>query len=114
MTYNFDIIGVTTAWDFFQYQQQVEQSPDRSCAYLGSYECTLDGLIEATNTIQHKPAWDWDAVVAQIVNFWIKDGDRVVRWKEELQQAEESSLIVGRVANFTNLRNEFETLLKES
>lgn len=114
MRYNFDIIGVTTVWDFFRHQQQVEQSPDRSCAYLGSYECTLDGFIEATQTVQQKPAWDWDAIVAQMVNFWICDGESVSRWKEELQRAEETSLVVGRVANFTNLRNEFEHLLGES
>ncbi|MGD1944585.1 MAG: hypothetical protein ACFB0G_25095 [Leptolyngbyaceae cyanobacterium] len=114
MQYNFDIIGITTVWDFFRHQQHVEQSPDRSCAYLGSYQCTLDGFIAATKTIQHKPAWDWDAIAAQMVNFWLQDGDRVSRWKAELQQAEETSLIVGRVANFSNLRNEFENLLGES
>jgi hypothetical protein len=114
MKYNFDIIGITTVWDFFKHQQVVEQSPDRGCAYLGSYECTLDGFIEATETIQHKPAWDWDAIVAQMVNFWMQDGDRVARWKAELQQAEETSLIVGRVANFSNLRSEFENLLGDS
>ncbi|MEM7648251.1 MAG: hypothetical protein AAF283_03695, partial [Cyanobacteria bacterium P01_A01_bin.70] len=71
-------------------------------------------FIAATQTIQHKPAWDWDAIAAQMVNFWLQDGDRVSRWKIELQKAEETSLIVGRVANFSNLRSEFETLLGES
>ncbi|HEY9887480.1 MAG TPA: hypothetical protein V6D02_03715 [Candidatus Obscuribacterales bacterium] len=110
MKYNFDIIGVTTVWDFFNHQQQVEKSPDRSCAYLGSYECTLDGFIGATETIQHKPAWDWDAIVAQMVSFWLQDGDRVARWQAELKSAQETSLIVGRVANFTHLRGELEHL----
>lgn len=114
MKYNFDIIGVTTVWDFFRHQQTVEQSPDRGCAYLGSYECTLDGLIEATDNIQHKPAWDWDEIVAQMVSFWMRDGDRVAQWKAELQQAEETSLIVGRLANLNSLRSEFETLLGDS
>jgi len=113
MKYHFDIIGVTTVWDFFHHQQQVEQSPERGCAYLGSYQCTLDGFIEATETIQHRPAWDWDAIVAQMINFWMQDGDRVSQWQQELRNAEETSLIVGRIANFSNLRHEFEQLLGE-
>jgi len=113
MSYNFDIVGVTSAWDFFKHQQCVEQSRDRSCAYLGSYECTLDGFIEATDMVHQKPDWDWDAIVKQMVNFWIKGGDRISRWQEELQRAEETSLIVGRVANFASLRSELESLLDQ-
>ncbi len=114
MKYNFDIIGVTTVWDFFRHQQQVEQSPDRGCAYLGSYKCTLDGFIKATETIERRPDWDWDAIIAQMISFWMHDSDRVSSWRQELVNAEENSLIVGRIANFTNLRNEFEQLLGES
>ncbi|MEM7796071.1 MAG: hypothetical protein AAF579_16655 [Cyanobacteria bacterium P01_C01_bin.118] len=111
MSYNFDIVGVSPVWNFFKYQQHVEQSPHRSCAYLGSYECTLDGFIEATSLVYKKPDWDWDTVVSEIVNFWLNAGDHVGQWKKELAQAEETSLIVGRVANFQNLRSEFEGLI---
>ncbi len=111
MSYNFDIVGVSPVWNFFKHQQYVEQSPSRSCAYLGSYECTLDGFIEATSLIHKKPDWDWDTVVNEIVNFWLNSGDHVSQWKEELAQAEETSLIVGRVANFQSLRSEFEGLI---
>ena len=110
MSYSFDIVSVDSVWNFFQYQQKVEQSRDRSCAYVGSYECTLDGFIAATNLVHHKPDWDWDAVAAQIVNFWLKDSNGLSRWRQELAQAEETCLIVGRVANFGLLRNELETL----
>jgi hypothetical protein len=113
MSYNFDIVGITPVWNFFKHQQHVEQSPNRSCAYLGSYECTLDGFIEATDTIHQKPDWDWDAIVAQMVNFWLRDGDRIKHWKTELLRAEETSLIVGRIANFSSLRSEFEPLLDQ-
>ena len=108
MTYNFDIVGVAPIWHFFKHQQRVEQSPVRGCAYIGSYQCTLDGFIEATALVHQKPDWDWDAVTAQIVNFWLNECDGLSRWKKELQEAEETSLIVGRVANFKRLRSEFE------
>ncbi|MEM0980044.1 MAG: hypothetical protein AAGH78_07200 [Cyanobacteria bacterium P01_H01_bin.58] len=113
MGYNFDIIGVTPVWDFFKHQQSVEQSPDRSCAYLGSYNCTLDGFIQAADAVYQKPDWDWDEIIQQMVSFWICAGDRISQWKTELQQAQETSLIVGRVANFNNLRSELEYLLEQ-
>ncbi|MEA5465884.1 hypothetical protein [Leptothoe sp. PORK10 BA2] len=113
MSYNFDIVGVSPVWNFFKYQQYVEQSPNRSCAYLGSYDCTLDGFIKATALIYKKPDWDWDTVVSEMVNFWLNAGDRMSQWKQELAQAEETSLIVGRVANFQRLRSELEGLIAD-
>lgn len=113
MSYNFDIVGISTTWNFFKHQQRVEQSPNRSCAYVGSYACTLDGFMEATEMVHQKPDWDWDAIAATIVDFWLRDGDRVSQWQQELKRAEETSLIVGRVANFKSLRSEFENLLTQ-
>ena len=46
-----------------------------------------------------------------MVSFWLNAGDHVGQWKKELAQAEETSLIVGRVANFKSLRSEFEGLI---
>ena len=77
---------------------------------LNSYECTLDGCIEATAVVHQKPDWEWDTVVNEIVNFWLNAGDHVSQWKKELAAAEETSLIVGRVANFQSLRSHFEVL----
>lgn len=112
MSYTFDIIGVSPIWNFFKHQQHIEQSPHRGCAYLGSYRCTLDGFIEATHLVHQKPDWDWDGVIAQMVNFWLSDGDRISHWQQELRQADETSLVIARVANFSRLRSEFETLFK--
>lgn len=112
MNYNFEIIGVAPIWNFFKHQQSVEQSPERGCAYLGSYDCTLDGFIKATNLVHQRPNWDWDAVVAQMVRFWLHDSDRVSVWKQELEQAKETSLVIARVANFKRLRSEFQSLFE--
>ncbi|MCC5898801.1 MAG: hypothetical protein JJU32_12925 [Phormidium sp. BM_Day4_Bin.17] len=50
MSYTFDIINILPVLNFFDHQQKVEQTPHRSLAYLGSYDCTLDGFNEAHPT----------------------------------------------------------------
>jgi hypothetical protein len=110
MPYSFDIIGVSPVIQFFQYQQQVEQTRDRAKAYLGSYDCTLDSFISSTEMIWHKPDWNWDNVVSEIVNFWLEHEDKIKRWKLELDKLEGDNLIVARVANIDRLRSEFESL----
>ena len=110
MTYNFDIIGVSPVLQFFNHQQQAETTPRRSKAYLGSYICTLDAFIEATEAVHQKPDWDWDAIVNQIVQFWLTQEDQVRHWNQALAKAEDRSLIVGRVANVESLRGELESL----
>ena len=113
MSYSFDISGVAPVWNFFRYQQQVEQSPERGCAYVGSYECTLDGFIEATTLVHQRPNWDWDRVASEIVAFWMQSTNNFSQWQQELRQAKETSLVVGRIANFNNLRTELEELLDQ-
>lgn len=113
MGYSFDIIGVAPAWNFFKHQQQVEKDPHRSRAYLGSYRCTLDSFIEATQLVYQKPAWDWDAVVNQIVAFWLKHEARIRHWQDELNNCTDESLIVARVTNFQTLRQELESLFTQ-
>lgn len=110
MSYSFDIIGVSSVVQFFQYQQQVEQIRDRSKAYLGSYDCTLDSFINSTEMVLKKPDWDWDAAIGEIVNFWLRHEKRIKRWKLELNEMQGDNLIVGRVANIDCLRSEFESL----
>ena len=63
MSYSFDIVGISPVLQFFDHQQRVEKTPNRSRAYLGSYCCTLDAFIEATQIVHRKPDWDWDAIV---------------------------------------------------
>ena len=111
MNYTFDILGVTPVFTFFNYQQEVENNPRRSMAYLGSPECTLDGLIQATELIPDKPDWDWDAVVKTMVNFWLHHESNIQTWRREMASFCEATLLVARVANTQILRQEFEALL---
>jgi hypothetical protein len=111
MNYTFDILGVTSVCTFFQYQQDVEQNPERSRAYVASYSCTLDGLIQGTEAIIKRPNWNWDEVVQTMVNFWLRHESAIQQWKEELILLGEDNLLVGRVANVERLRQEFESLL---
>ena len=111
MSYSFDIIGVTPVLNFFYYQQDVEQNPKRSKAYLGSYECTLDAFIQSTEMIPQKPNWNWDKVVDSMVEFWLNHSDDIHQWKQELATFGNDNLIVARVANVSWLRHEFEELI---
>ena len=111
MSYNFEIIGVAPVLAFFNYQQQVANNRDRSKVYLGSYQCTLDGLIESTNLIPQKPLWDWDEVIETTISFWLQHEADIRHWKQELKQTSEDSLLVARVANLQVLRQELEQLL---
>lgn len=111
MSYCFDIVGIAPVLDFFYYQQKVEQNPYRSKAYLGSYECTLDGFIQGTETIHQKPDWNWDEVVESIIDFWLRQEKEIEKWKITLQEAKEGILVVGRVANVNLLRRDFDSLI---
>lgn len=111
MSYSFDIIGIAPVLQFFNHQQQVETKRDRAQAYLGSYCCTLDAFISATEAIHRKPDWDWDAIVSTIVNFWLSQEKDVLHWKQQFAAAQgDQNLIVARVINYDSLRHEFETL----
>ncbi len=113
MTYTFDIVGVTPIARFVQFQHQFAKQPNRSKTYLGSYECSLDGLINATKMIPQKPNWDWDQVLEEIIKFWVQSEAPIQHWKKQLQTVREESLLVARVANSEALRQEFETLWQE-
>jgi hypothetical protein len=113
MSYTFDLIGVTPILSFFNYQQQIETSPRRSKAYLGSYDCTIDGFIRSTELIPDRPEWDWDKVVETMVNFWFKHESKIRYWQKELESLGQDNLIIARVANVEILRQEFEHLLQE-
>jgi hypothetical protein len=114
MSYSFDIIGIAPVLQFFQHQQQVETHRDRSQAYLGSYCCTLDGFIEATEIVHRKPDWDWDAIVSKMVEFWLNQENNVRHWQQQFEAIEGSdNLVVARVVNYNSLRQEFETLFED-
>ena len=111
MSYSFDVLGITPIFTFFNYQQKVEQNPQRSTAYLGSYHCSLEGFIQATEMIHQKTDWDWDDVVKQIIHFWLGHEENIQEWKKELTTIGQESLIVARVANIDGLRRDFEFLI---
>lgn len=113
MNYSFDIIGVSPILSFFNYQQQVEQSPQRSRTYVGSYKCTLDGFIQSTETTLRKPDWDWDQVVESMVQFWLQHENDIQHWQETLESVHSESLVVGRIANFNAVRTELESLFDD-
>lgn len=111
MGYSFDIIGIAPVLHFFNQQQRVETRRDRSQAYLGSYCCTLDAFIKATETIHCRPDWDWDAIASTIVDFWLSQEKDVRHWKQQLSVTEgDQNLIVARVVNYDSLRHELEIL----
>lgn len=111
MSYSFDIIGISPVLQFFDHQQREEKNPNRSKAYLGSYCCTLDGFIEATQVVHRKPDWDWNAIVNSMVAFWLSRENDIRHWQQELEKADgDNNLVVGRIVNYKSLRNEFESL----
>ena len=111
MNYFFDIIGTSSVLTFFNYQQQVEQNKNRGTTYLGSYRCNLDSFIECVDDIPKKPDWDWDDVVGSIVDFWLKNEDKVRYWQNNFNPIDLDTLIVARVGEIEALRCEFESLL---
>ncbi|NCO73654.1 MAG: hypothetical protein GW795_12505 [Cyanobacteria bacterium] len=111
MSYSFDIVGVTPILDFFYYQQQVEKNPNRSKAYLGSYQCSLDGFIKSIQVIPEKPQWNWDEVIESIIDFWLHQEETIETWKQTLENSHPQNLIIARVANVKWLRQEFQSLL---
>lgn len=112
MAYTFEILGITPILTFFNYQQTIEQHPQRSTAYVGSYHCRLDALIQATQHIPHKPNWNWDRVVDVMVQFWLQNEDRVQQWRQELDSLNRDRLLVARVANTDLLRRELNQLFE--
>ncbi|MBE9140322.1 hypothetical protein IQ254_24510 [Nodosilinea sp. LEGE 07088] len=110
MSYSFDIIGIAPVLQFFNHQQRLETKRDRSQAYLGSYCCTLDAFIKATEAVHRKPDWDWDAIVGTIVSFWLSQEKDVSHWRKQFAAVGDQNLLVARVVNYDCLRHEFETL----
>jgi hypothetical protein len=113
MSYSFEIIGIAPVLQFFNQQQQLATQAQLSQAYLGSYCCTLDGFINAAEQVNPKPDWDWDAIVAKMVEFWLSREVDVRHWRAQFSLAEGGGhLIVARVVNYASLRREFEQLFE--
>lgn len=110
--YTFQILGVSPILDFFYHQQEIiTRKPVTGVEYLGTYQCTLDALIEGVETSPSKQTWEMDRVVDTVLEFWINNSDKIRYWKARLYEAGKENLIISRVADSTALRAQFELLL---
>jgi hypothetical protein len=112
MTYTFDIVGVSPVLNFFNHQQQSWQKPQpQGVEYLGTSICTLDAFLESVESVPSKWDWNLDQVVDTVIEFWLNNAESIQYWKARLSDAGRDNLIVARVADFTALQAEFESLL---
>ncbi len=112
MAYTFEILGVSPVLHFFTCQQDIlGQKPQTGVEYVGSYKCTLDALLESTETVAKSQGWHLDQVVDTVVNFWMTNVDSIRHWQRRLDDAGEQNLLVSRLADFKSLQSEFEWLL---
>lgn len=113
MEYTFDLVGVSPTLSFFNYQQEIQQHPTQGAQYLGTYQCTLDALIQSVETVPASRGWHLDAVIDTVINFWINNAELVGHWKQRLEDAGSGSLLVARLADLNSLKSEFESLFSD-
>jgi hypothetical protein len=114
MSYTFEILGVSSVLQFFNYQQEVlPQRPQTGVEYIGSYRCTLDALLESVETVSPDSGWDLDEAVDTIIDFWMHNFESVRHWKKRLEDAGNQNLLVTRLADVRSLQSEFEWLLSQ-
>lgn len=112
MAYTFEILGVSPVLYFFNHQQDLrQQTPAAGVEYIGSYQCTLDALIQSIETVPPDRGWHLDRAVDTVIDFWLSNAERINYWKRRLKDAGEHNLIVARLADFASLKSEFESLL---
>jgi len=111
MKYTFELLGVSPILTFFNHQHC--QSEETGSAYVGSYHCTLDAVLESVEPVPPRRGWDMDSVVDTVIQFWVNNAEQVKHWRSRLEDAGSQSLIVARVSDVQSLRSEFETLLRD-
>ena len=115
MHYIFEILGVSPILHFFNHQQEsLQKKTESNIQYLGTYQCTLDALIESVESIPYQQNWHLDRAVDTVVSFWLHNADRVQHWKYRLEDAGRESVLVSRLADLHSLQAEFEWLLNDS
>lgn len=115
MQYTFEILGISPILDFFNHQQQVSQKPSAAgIQYLGTYQCTLDALIQSLENVPPKQDWDMDRVVDTVIQFWLNHAEPIRYWQARLKDAGHDNLLVSRVADFKSLKAQFESLLGDN
>lgn len=111
MNYTFEILGVSPVLYVFNQQQELlKQDPPPSMAYLASYRCTLDALLDSVSDIDPPRNWNVDRLTETIVDFWMRNAESVEYWKARLDDAGRDNLLMARVADTDGLRAEFENL----
>ncbi|NJK82345.1 MAG: hypothetical protein HC914_21845 [Chloroflexaceae bacterium] len=113
MRYAFDILGVSDVLYLFGQQQLAQQKPQTGIEYIGSYQCTLDATLASVEDISQRRSWNVSEVVDIVVNFWMRNADAVSYWKQELDRAGESNLLVSRIADIHSFKHNLETLFGE-
>ena len=115
MKYTFDLVGVSPVLQFFNHQQQNQKQPQhQGVEYLGTHICTLDAFLASVETIPENWGWNVDQVVETVIKFWLNNSESINYWKRRLTDAGRDNLIVARVADFTALQAEFESLLRKN
>lgn len=115
MKYTFELLGISPVLDFFNHQQKFNQKPPSAgIEYLGSHQCTLDAFLESFETVPPKQNWEMDRVVDTVIQFWVNNSEHILYWKARLQDAGNENLLVARVADFSSLKAEFESLLSNN
>ncbi len=111
MKYTFELLGVSPILMFFNHQHQ--QPDEQGAAYVGSYHCTLDAVLESIAPVPPRRGWNMDSVVDTVIQFWVNNAEQVKHWRSRLESADGQSIVVARVADVQSLRSEFETLLRD-
>ncbi|NEO40996.1 MAG: hypothetical protein F6J90_33555 [Moorea sp. SIOASIH] len=112
MKYTFEILGVSPVLDFFNHQQKlIQRKVPPGLKYLGTYQCTLDALIESAETIPSQADWSLDQAVDSVIQFWMNHPEIISYWKQRLNDAGKDNLLVSRVSDFESLKAELESLL---
>ncbi|WP_421654965.1 hypothetical protein [Leptothermofonsia sp. ETS-13] len=112
MEFTFEILGVSPVLQFFNYQQEVlDHKPQTGVAYLGSYKCTLDALLESAETVTPSREWEPEQVVEAVISFWMNNVEAVRHWRQQLENTDGQNILVSRLADLKSLRLEFERLL---
>ncbi|MBW4519994.1 MAG: hypothetical protein KME16_09895 [Scytolyngbya sp. HA4215-MV1] len=114
MHYIFEILGVSPILHFFHHQQEtLQKKAESNIQYLGTYQCTLDALIESVEALPAKQDWQLDHAIDTVIAFWLNNSDRVQHWKYRLADAGRESVLVSRLADLHSLQVEFEGLFND-
>lgn len=111
MEYSFEFVGIAPVLSFFTHQQKFQHQPRRGAEYLGTYQCTLDALLDSVEQVPLRRGWHLDGVVDSVIHFWLNNAEQIQHWKHRLQDAGAENLLVARIADAEALRIEFESLL---